>query len=130
MTTCNPEVQGERRRALRALLRKPLLLAEGESGEEYALVRRHSAWLKYWLAKFPEWTLHIDKEVVRLRKLPPDLLDETRQAIDRASGTVFSRRRYALLCLALAALERADRQITLGQIADRVMEFVSADQDL
>jgi uncharacterized protein (TIGR02678 family) len=112
------------------LLRNPLLLAEGESGEEYILVRRHSAWLKYWLAKFPDWTLHVDKDVVRLRKLPPDLLDETRQAVDRASGTVFSRRRYALLCLALAALERADRQITLGQIADRVMEFVSADQDL
>src|SRR4029077_1144675 len=59
-----------------------------------------------------------------------DLLDETRQAVDRASGSVFSRRRYALLCLALAALERSDQQTTLGQIADTIVEFASADQDL
>jgi uncharacterized protein (TIGR02678 family) len=112
------------------LLRKPLLSAEGETAEEYILVRRHSAWLKHWLAKFPDWSLHVDKEVARLRKLPADLVDETRQAVDRASGSVFSRRRYALLCLALAALERSDHQTTLGQIADTIIEFASADRDL
>src|ERR1051326_8595527 len=105
MITHNAEVQTERRRALRALLRNPLLLPEGDAAEDYILVRRHSVWLKHWLAEFPAWSLHIDKEVIRLRKLPPDLLDETRPAVDRASGTVFSRRRYAFLCLVLAVLE-------------------------
>src|ERR1041385_2099728 len=129
-TASNGQSEGERRRAMRALLRNPLLFAEGETAEEYILVRRHSAWLKHWLAKFPQWNLHVGKEVARLRKLPPDLVDETRQAVDRASGSVFSRRRYALLCLALAALERSAEQATLGQIADAIIELASADRDL
>jgi len=126
----SPEVEAERRRALRALLRHPLLTASGEQAEEYNLVRRHSEWLKQWLMRFPVWTLHVDKEVARLRKIPPDLLDDTRPAIDRTSGTSFSKRRYALFCLALAALEQSDRQTTLGQIARIIMELVAADRDL
>jgi uncharacterized protein (TIGR02678 family) len=112
------------------LLRNPLLLAGGDTAEEYILIRRHSVWLKHWLAKFPAWSLHIDNEVARLRKLPPDLLDETRQAVDGASGTVFSRRRYALLCLALAALEQSDRQTSLRQIAESIVQYASTDPQL
>ena len=127
-TSSNPDLELERRRALRALLRNPMLLAAGDTEEAYILIRRHSLWLKQWLRKFPAWSLHIDKQAARLRKVPPDLLDETRHAIDRVSGMPFSRRRYALVCLTLAALERSDRQITLGQIAGTIMEFVAADQ--
>src|SRR5689334_10242689 len=105
-----PEVQAERRRALRSLLRNPLLLATGDTAVQYELVRNHSAWLKHWLAAFPSWSLHVDSEAVRLRKTPSDFADETRPAIDATSGTPFSRRRYALLCLAMAALEKSDRQ--------------------
>jgi uncharacterized protein (TIGR02678 family) len=127
-TTPSPEVEAERRAAFRALLRDPLLLATGDTAEKYILVRRHSAWLKQWITKFPAWSLHIDDDLARLRKLPSDVIDETRQAVDRASGTAFSRRRYALLCLALAALEQSDRQTTLAQIAQRIMEFTASDQ--
>src|SRR5215510_5718016 len=109
----SPEVEAEQRRALRALLRQPLLTAEGATSQEYALARRHAEWLKQWFMKFPAWSLHIDKDVIRLRKIPADFLDDTRPAIDRASGTSFSKRRYALLCLALAVLEQSDRQTTL-----------------
>ena len=130
MTASNPELEAGRRRALRALLRNPLLPAVGETADEYMLVRRHSEWLKRWLTTFPAWSLHIDREVARLRKIPPDAVDETRPAIDRSSGTAFTRRRYALLCLALAALEKLDAQTTLGQVAQTVMELVSADRDL
>ncbi len=129
-STATPEIEADRRRALRALLRYPMLTATGETSEDYIRVRRHSEWLKDWLAKFPAWGLHIDKEVVRLRKIPPDLQDDTRPAIDRVSGTSFSRRRYALLCLVLAALEEADAQTTIGQIAVKIMQFVHADRDL
>jgi len=111
-------------------MRNPLIPAAGETAKEYNLVRRHSVWLKYWLAKFPAWELHIDKEVARLRKTPPDLADETRGAVDATSGTAFSRRRYALLCLALAALEKSERQTTLGKIAETIVEFVAADREL
>src|SRR6476660_4243279 len=126
----NPEVEAERRDALRALLRYPLLPAAGETAEQYGRVRRQAAWLKHWLAKFPAWDLYIDNEVARLRKIPPDFVDETRPAVDCASGSPFSRRRYALLCLALAALERFERQTTLGKIAETIMEFVAADRAL
>ena len=125
LTTSNPDIAVERRRALRALLRNPLLPATGETAKEYNLVRRHSVWLNHWLAKFPAWNLHIDKEVARLRKTPADADDETRPAIDATSGSPFSRRRYALLCLALAALERSERQTTLGKIAETIMDFES-----
>jgi uncharacterized protein (TIGR02678 family) len=41
----------------------------------------------------------------------------------------FSRRRYVLACLALATLERADAQVTLGWLAERVLAL-AADPDL
>ena len=128
--TASPEVQAERRRGLRALLRNPLLPAIGETAVEYSLVRSHSAWIKHWFATFPGWNVHIDVEAARLRKTPPDLADETRPAIDATSGSSFSRRRYALLCLALSALEKSERQTTLGKIAQTIMELVAADRGL
>jgi uncharacterized protein (TIGR02678 family) len=126
----NMEVDTERRVALRALLRTPLLPATGETAEQYILVRRHSEWLKQWFAKFPDWSLHIGGELARLRKVPAELLDDTRPAIDRGSGATFTKQRYALLCLALAALEQLDRQTTLGQLAQRIMELIAVDRDL
>ena len=126
----NGEVEVERRFALRALLRTPLLSATGETAEQYVLVRRHSEWLKQWLAKFPDWSLHIGGELARLRKIPAELMDDTRPAIDRGSGATFTKQRYTLLCLALAALEQLDRQTTLGQLAQRIMELIAVDRDL
>lgn len=130
ITSTAEVVESERRRALRALLRSPLLPSSGERAEEYSLVRRHSDWLKNWLKDFPSWALHIDPHVARLRKTPPDLFDETRPAIDQASGTAFTRRRYALFCLALAALELSDVQTTLSQLAQTMVELIAADPDL
>jgi uncharacterized protein (TIGR02678 family) len=130
MITVNPELQAERRSALRALLRSPLLPASGVYAEEYALVRRHSQWLKEWLNKFPMWDLHVDAHIARLRKTPADVFDVTRSAIDRVSGTPFTRRRYALFCLALASLEKSDLQTTVGQLARAISEIVAGDREL
>ena len=130
-STITPEIEADRRRALRALLRCTLLMATGETNKDSAPgVRRHSEWLKDWLAKFPAWSLHIDRELVRLRKMPADLQDDTRPAVDRVSGTAFSTRRYALLCLVLAALEESDAQTTIGRIAVKIMQFVHGDRNL
>ena len=126
----NMEVGAERRSALRALLRSPLLPASGEASEMYILVRRHSEWLKLWFATFPAWILHIDGELARLRKPPAEPCDDTRPAVDRISGATFTKQRYALLCLALAALEQLDRQTTLGQLAQTIMELLAVDRDL
>jgi len=120
----------ERRKALRALLQSPLLAAAGSLSPEFGLVRRHAGWLREWLARNPGWSLQIDSETARLRKTPADLADATRPAREPLSGLPFSRRRYVLLCLALAALERADRQTTLGRLAEAVVSFAGADPAL
>jgi uncharacterized protein (TIGR02678 family) len=120
----------ERRRALRVLLQHPLLSAAGPRAIEFGLVRRHAAWLREWLSRHPGWTLQIDSETARLRKTPADLADDTRAAREPTSDRPFSRRRYVLLCLGLAALERADRQTTLGRLADEIIGFAAADPAL
>jgi hypothetical protein len=58
LSTVTPEIEADRRRALRALLRYPLIEASGEAAEDCIRVRRHSDWLKPWLQKFPAWNLH------------------------------------------------------------------------
>ncbi len=124
------EIRQERRRALRALLSHPLITAEDERGEEFGLVRRHADWLRDWLAKYAGWSLRVDSEIARLHKTPAVMADGTRPARDAKSGAPFSRRRYALMCLALAALERADRQVTLAQLADEILLLAGADPEL
>lgn len=111
----------ERQSAVRALLRHPLLTATEPDPNAFRLVRRHARWLREWFAESAGWSLRIDSGLARLHKRLPGSSDATRPAASDRSGTPFSRRRYALLCLALAVLERADAQVTLGQLADRVV---------
>ena len=118
----------ERRRALRALLQQPLLQAEGAGSADFPYVRQHAAHLQEWLARFPGWSLSVDTERARLRKLPATLDDSSRPALDPKSGAPFSIRRYVLLCLALAALERAERQTTLGDLAERILARYAEDE--
>src|SRR6266545_1714574 len=115
----------ERRRALRALLRHPLLTRAGPDPAAFGLVRRHAGWLREWLATNAGWSLQVDTGLARLRKLPGRLEDRTRPALAEPARTPFSRRRYVLACLALAALERADAQVTLGWLADRVLALAA-----
>lgn len=120
----------ERQRALRALLKNPLLTAEGPHAPEFGLVRRHVDELREWLAHHPNWTLQVTSEFARLRKVPPDSRDRTRAARDNRTGSPFTRSRYVLLCLALAALERSERQTTLGRLAEMMLGFFAADAAL
>ncbi|GAA2096924.1 TIGR02678 family protein [Actinomadura alba] len=117
----------ERRKAVRALLRSPLLTPRGRQAAEYALVRRHAGVLAEWFARETGWSLHTDSGVARLRKTPGRLDDGSRAATARSKGP-FSRRRYVLACLALAALERSESQVTLGWLVDRVMAFAQDEE--
>lgn len=117
-------VADERQQALRAMLMKPLLTAVGDA-ERLALVRRHAAYLSEWLAHYAGWHLHVESELARLVKTPADV-DSSHPAIDR-QGEPFTRRRYVLLCLALASLERAGRQITLKKLAEDIQGQLTAD---
>ena len=116
-------------RAARALLRRPVLRAHGADGELVVLVRRHAGQLREWFDRNTGWRLIVDSEVARLVKTAADTGDATHPARDPRSRSPFSRRRYVLTCLALAALERADAQITLGRLAEQVM-LAAADSDI
>ncbi|MFJ3953479.1 TIGR02678 family protein [Streptomyces libani] len=112
------EAQEERRRAARALLASPLLTS---GSEEFRLVRKHGGELASWFTQETGWRLVVDAETARLYKTPARLDDATRPARAARSKVPFTRRRYVLLCLALATLERADAQITLGRLAEGVL---------
>ena len=120
----------EQRQAMRVLLQNPLLTSDGPHAAAFGLVRRHGEALREWLSHQVNWTLQVTSEFARLRKTPPDSSDHTRVARDSRSETPFTRKRYVLLCLALAALERSERQTTLGRLAESMLGFFAADPAL
>ncbi|WP_454825720.1 DUF2398 family protein [Paraburkholderia xenovorans] len=88
---------------LRAILMRPLL---GSTHPGFASVRRQADKLREWFARETGWSLVVEREGARLYKRPSDTNDPTRGLPD------FDRRRYVLLCLACAVLERTDSQTT------------------
>lgn len=110
----------ERERALRALLMRPLMTA---ADPDFGGVRRHAEALRGWLARETGWVLRVERDCARLYKLASDLGDGTRGAAG------FTRRHYTLLCLVCAVLERADPQITLRTLGDRLLDS-AADPEL
>jgi uncharacterized protein (TIGR02678 family) len=116
--------QEERQQALRALLAQPLMAA---SHPAFMAVRRHGAELSQWLHDETGWQLQIEPEFARLYKRPADRRDSTRGA--STGHAAFTRRRYALLCLLLADLERSDAQITLARLGEAAVN-AAADGEL
>jgi Protein of unknown function (DUF2398) len=110
----------ERERALRALLMCPLMPA-GDPALE--LVRRHASYLRDWFGRETGWNLQVERQCARLYKRPAALDDPTRGLPE------FDQDRYALLCLACAVLDRAESQITLRTLGERLLE-ATADPDL
>ena len=102
--------------ALRALLMSPLMTSEHA---EFAAVRRHADELRTWFSREAGWPLHIERDCARLFKRPADLEDATRGI------PAYERRRYALLCLACAVLERSDAQITLRLLGERLLSLAA-----
>ena len=110
----------ERERALRALLMRPLMPA-GDPALD--LVRRHADHLRDWFGRETGWNLQVERQCARLYKWAAAIDDATRGIPD------FDRDRYVLLCLACAVLERAESQITLRALGERLLE-AAADPDL
>jgi uncharacterized protein (TIGR02678 family) len=110
----------ERERALRALLMRPLIASRDPDLE---LVRRHAEYLRDWFGREAGWNLQVERQCARLYKRPATLTDTTRGLPE------FDRERYALLCLACAVLERAETQITLRTLGERLLES-AADPEL
>ena len=106
----------EFRTAVRAILMTPLM---NPGHEDFATVRRQGEALREWFARETGWILHVDREGVRLYKRPADLMDATRGLPG------YDRRRYVLLCLACAVLERSEPQITLRVLGERLLQIAA-----
>jgi uncharacterized protein (TIGR02678 family) len=109
----------ERQRAVRALLRKPFIVAEGTDAGDFALVRRHRSALASWLQAELGYRLVVDSDFARLHKMPLPRPLHSRRLQTRA-GQAFDSRRYVLFCLTLAALEQAGDQTTLASLGETV----------
>jgi len=119
------DIEAERRSAIRALLRAPLLVAELVDPDDWAAVRRHIAWLRDWFSGQLGWQLQVDARigVARLRKqVGWANADPTRGAIAPGAGRrPFERRAYVLLCLACAELDRSPgAQTLLTTLAEQI----------
>ena len=106
----------EFRSAVRALLMTPLMSPEHG---DFPAIRRQAEALRDWFARETGWPLQIEHEGARLFKRPADLVS----AMRGLPG--YDRRRYVLLCLACAVLERADPQITLRLLGERLLQFAA-----
>jgi uncharacterized protein (TIGR02678 family) len=102
--------------ALRALLMRPLI---GPTHPAFASVRRQADKLREWFARETGWPLVVERDGARLFKRPANTGDSTRGLPN------FDRRRYVLLCLACAFLERAALQTTLRDLGDGIMELAA-----
>lgn len=124
MTTApiEPGRLAERRRVLRHLLVRPLILADREP-DLFAAAVRHRGELTAWFAELTGWTLVVEAGAGHVRLLKrPARRDGTRPARAPGKGP-FDRRRYALLCLALAALDGTPGQTTLARLAGAVRDL-------
>ncbi|MFL5271375.1 MAG: TIGR02678 family protein [Anaeromyxobacteraceae bacterium] len=122
-------IAGERRRALRRLLREPLLLAARDP-EAFAAVVRHRSALGRWFSEHAGWSLVVDAGAGHARLLKRSgRRDVTRPAHVRGKPP-FDRRRYTLLFLALAALDDGPAQTTLARLAEAVRELSVEDPSL
>ncbi|MEW1980866.1 TIGR02678 family protein [Citricoccus sp. NPDC079358] len=119
------EAEG-RIRVLRALLVRPVLRAQAD-GELFRQARRHADTLRNWFDRETGWRLVVESQTVRLLTsyVPHGrtavAVAEHHPARGRRGDPPFTRRRYVLLCLALAVLERSDAQISLGRLAEDIV---------
>jgi uncharacterized protein (TIGR02678 family) len=119
----------EVRRAIRILLRTPLIVRD-RSQEDYELVRRRRVAVEAWFETYLGWELRLHPRSghARLVKIaPPSLVaDDDRPATQRRSGVAFDRQRYVLLCVVAAELV-SRRVVTLGELADSAAQACGAD---
>lgn len=115
-----------RARALRALLMRPVIRAQTDP-ELLRLVRRHSDALRDWFERETGWRLVVESQSVRLLTayVPQGptavAIAQRHPARARKGDPGFTRRRYVLLCLCLAVLERSDPQVSLGRLAEEIV---------
>jgi uncharacterized protein (TIGR02678 family) len=113
MTTTDPDLD-DLQRAARTLLTRPLLRSGGPDAAVAAAIRRPAVRdrLQQWFDQNLGWKLIVDRDVIRLNKVP--------SGTPCQPGDAPSQEVCVLYCLVLAALEEAGEQIVITEIADAV----------
>ena len=109
---------GDYQRAIRLVLRHPLITPTWPDERALRRVRRFSAQLRRDLTEAFGYRLELHGSTARLVRTA-DWVDPDRAALTR-TGRSFDRQRYAYLSLCLAVLSRAGIQITLSEMGDAV----------
>lgn len=115
---------GELQRAARALLAQGLMTPHPSGERRWRLVRRWAEVLDARLEELAGYRVRVGRTSVRLVRRQEHV--DTTPVFTTPSDKPFDRSRYALLVLALAALERSGEQLTLTDLARRIR--VSAEQ--
>ncbi|MGH2757148.1 MAG: TIGR02678 family protein, partial [Actinomycetota bacterium] len=92
-------------------------------------VRKHDDALISFFGTQLGYRLFIEPDFARLHKTSPFGFGSARPLLTR-SGQRFDPRRYSLLCLVLAVLERVESQISLSRLATGVQLLTASDDDL
>lgn len=121
------QAAAERRRAARALLRRPFLTDEsaGAAADDLRLVRRHRADLERLFAEGLGYRLVVEPRTARLFKA--GLGRDSGRALRRgnAGRTPFTPRAYALLCLTVAALGRCKEQLLIDELVAEIRSAIA-----
>ncbi len=118
----------EQQRAVRLLLAHPFVTDARPDPETFALVRRHARGLQRWFSEQLGYRLVVDSEMARLHKRPAP--GARLRPVRTQSHTAFDSRRYALLCLVLAALERLEVQTVLSELAEQVALLAASEEEV
>lgn len=110
-------------RTVRTLLLHPLVTASSPDTSALGLVRRFSGPLAADLDSLAGYHLQLAPTCARLVRRV-DRFDGT-QGVRRRDRSAFDRRRYAYLCLVIAALGRAGSQVALTELADALKRRAS-----
>jgi uncharacterized protein (TIGR02678 family) len=116
----------EQQRAVRLLLAHPFVTDSRPDPETFSLIRRHARELQRWFAEQLGYRLVVDSELARLHKRPAP--GARLRPVRTQSHSAFDPRRYALLCLVLAALERLEVQTVLSELAGQVALLAASEE--
>ncbi|WP_051704344.1 TIGR02678 family protein [Glycomyces sp. NRRL B-16210] len=114
----------ELRRAARTLLIRPLLRSGGPTAGIAATIRKpqHQRLLQQWFERNLGWNLIVDRDVIRLHKIPAMPAAHPEDAPDQ--------RVCVLYCLAAAALEDCGEQTVITEIAKKIADLCVARPEL
>lgn len=118
MTGRSREAAFERSQIIRELLAHPLLHRRGRHIRTLDLARRHQAELRRWFDHHLGWQLHVERDRLRLFKIP--------EAPDRQGIEAPTARQSTLYCLLLAVLEDCGQQTVISELAEKLTAVTNA----